>query len=171
MDGPPASVLDLGSGGGLPGLVLGICWPRARLVLLDANERRCRHLKGAIDKLGVGDHTEVACGRAEVLARDTRLRERFAVVTARSFGRPAVTAECGAPFLAVRGQLVVSEPPPGETGPDGDRWPESALGELSLAPGRVARINQFGYQVLEKVANSKERYPRPIGVPSRRPLF
>ena len=98
------------------------------------------------------------------------LREAFAVVTARSFGRPSVTAECGAPFLEVGGRLVVSEPPPKDEH-GAPRWPESPLLELSLTPRQAARFDRFGYQILGKVAESEQRYPRPVGVPSRRPLF
>ena len=175
LGGAPVSVLDLGSGGGLPGLVLIACWPESHFTLLEANERRSRFLEDAVSALGAAGRAQVACGRAESLARQPVLREHFAAVTARSFGRPAVTAECAAPFLAVGGRLV-SEPPPspneGEPpGSGGDRWPAQKLEELGLAPGQVVRIGGFGYQVLSKVIGSKERYPRGVSVPTRRPLF
>lgn len=171
LGGPPQSSLDLGSGGGVPGLVLALCWPATRVVLVEANARRCRLLQEAIETLQVGDHVEVADGRAESLARQSKLREGFVVVTARSFGRPSVTAECGAPFLEAGGRLIVSEPPPAESGFAETRWPASPLEELSLAPLYSARFDRFGYQILGKVARSKDRYPRRVGVPTRRPLF
>ena len=111
-------VLDLGSGGGLPGLVLFDVWPEATGVLLDAQRRRCDFLAGAVSTLDLGARVAVECGRAEALARDERLRGSFDLVVARSFGPPAVTAECSVGFLRSAGSLVVTEPPDDGRGVD-----------------------------------------------------
>ncbi|MGZ4710399.1 MAG: RsmG family class I SAM-dependent methyltransferase, partial [Acidimicrobiales bacterium] len=112
LTGPrPARALDLGSGGGLPGLVLILAWPSTVWCLLDANQRRTDFLTDAVDELGVADRVTVVRGRAEEVAHDPAHRGRFDLVVARSFGKPAVTAECAAGFLVVGGMLVVSEPP------------------------------------------------------------
>lgn len=117
----PRSTLDLGSGGGIPGLILSTCWPEAQLVLLDSNERRTAFLSDALIGLPGGATAEVVRGRAEEIGRDDRYRERFELVTARSFGSPAVTAECGAPLMVIDGLMVVSEPPSTETSRSADR--------------------------------------------------
>jgi len=124
-------VLDLGSGGGLPGLVLAELWRFARLTLVDANERRTDFLAWAVGDLDLGDRVRVVRARAESLARDPEERSAYDLVVARSFGPPAVTAECSAPFLRAGGALVVSEPP-GD--PDGSRWPEDGLTVLGMRP-------------------------------------
>ena len=111
----PGSVLDLGSGGGPPGLVLAACWPTTRAVLVEANHRRAEFLQHSLARLDVAESAEVATGRAESLGHQPELREAFECVTGRSFGRPAVTAECGSAFLSLDGRLVVSEPPDGAT--------------------------------------------------------
>ena len=103
--------LDLGSGGGVPGLILLERWPAASGVLLDSRPRRCSYLEETVRDLGLLDRASVACGRAEELARDTRFRGAFELVVARGFGRPATTAECAVGFLAPDGRLAVSEPP------------------------------------------------------------
>jgi 16S rRNA (guanine527-N7)-methyltransferase len=119
-DGEPARALDLGSGGGVPGLVLAAGpWAATSWVLLDASERRCAFLTAAVAELGLGDHVGVRRERAEVAGRDSGLRASFDLVVSRGFAAPAVTAECAAPFLVVGGRLVVSEPPT----PDPGRWP------------------------------------------------
>src|SRR5262245_41840332 len=105
-------LLDLGSGGGLPGLVAAIEQPTSTGVLLDAGVRRCEFLEGAIVALGLEDRLSVVCGRAEDLARERGLRERFPLVLARGFGAPPVVAECAVGFLSAGGRLVVTEPPP-----------------------------------------------------------
>lgn len=161
-------VLDLGSGGGLPGLVLALTQPGTEFTLLDAMERRCRFLRAAIDRLELGDRVEVACGRAEELAHAPALRGRFPTVVSRSFGAPAVTAECAVGFLAGPGaRLLVSEPP----STDLQRWPADGLSGMGLRPGpRVAGAGG-SVQVLELYGDVPPRLPRRVGVPGKRPLF
>jgi 16S rRNA (guanine527-N7)-methyltransferase len=99
---PSFEALDLGSGGGLPGLVLALSLPSSKWTLLDANERRTDFLRKAASDLGLGSRVQIVRARAEVAGRDERLRSVFSLVTSRSFGPPAVVAECAAPFLRRR---------------------------------------------------------------------
>jgi 16S rRNA (guanine527-N7)-methyltransferase len=170
--GVRTSILDLGSGGGLPGLVVALEWPEALLTLLDANRRRTEFLSASVAELGLSGRVRVVMARAEEAGRDPGLRGAFSGVMARSFGAPAVLAECAAPFLAVGGWLIVSEPPgdPLAMVPDVDRWPVRPLGELGLEAGDPVAA-EFRYQVLHQVALCPERFPRRNGVPSKRPLF
>jgi 16S rRNA (guanine527-N7)-methyltransferase len=166
---PPRSVVDLGTGGGVPGLVLASCWPEAHVVLLDASERRTEFLKETVDGWSTVRDTGVVRGRAEELGRVDGLRERFEVVTSRSFGPPPLTAECGSAFLALGGLMVVSEPPDAASE---DRWPSEGLAAVGLATQVRARPGgRFGYQVIRKVERISERYPRRVGVPAKRPIF
>jgi 16S rRNA (guanine527-N7)-methyltransferase len=163
----PSRVLDLGSGGGLPGLVLASCWPTAEVTLLDGGTARAAFLSWAVAELGCGDRVAVAAGRAEELGR-TELRGGFDLVVARSFGPPAVVAECGAPFLAVGGWLLVSEPPDS----DGSRWDHPAeLAALGLAPEPVRERDGHRFQPLQATTPCPNRYPRRTGIPTKRPLF
>lgn len=167
--GPPESAVDLGSGGGVPGLILALCWPACSVTLLDANERRTSFLQSAVDGLFEGDRITVVRCRAEEFSREPARRQAFEVVTARSFGSPAVTAECAAPLLSLGGLLVVSEPPDGEPRL---RWPEGGLDELGLQPGSPIRFDRrFNYQTMTKSGPTPDRYPRRVGVPAKRPLF
>ncbi|MGH9021059.1 MAG: RsmG family class I SAM-dependent methyltransferase [Acidimicrobiales bacterium] len=165
-DAPPSSYLDLGTGGGLPGLVLAERWA-CEVVLLDSMAKRVAYLEESLGKPGAAPGVEVVLGRAEVVARNDDFAGRFELVTARSFGSPAVTAECAARFLRLHGWLVVSEPPTSE----GDsRWPEAGLERLGLALG--PRVSSGAtYQVVRKVAATPDEFPRGVGRPSKRPLF
>jgi 16S rRNA (guanine527-N7)-methyltransferase len=169
LPGPPCAVLDLGTGGGIPGLVLPSCWPSCRLVLLDANERRAEFLSTEVDHWQGPGAVEVLRGRAEGFGRDTRWRERFDLVVSRSFGPPGVTAECGAPFVTVGGVMVVSEPPERS---EGGRWPVEGLARVGLEVADRHRVDErFSYQALIKSEPTAERFPRRVGVPAKRPLF
>lgn len=161
------TALDLGTGGGLPGVVLAVSWPASHWVLLDSRERSVRFCREAIERLDLHQRVSVELVRAEVAGRDRRHRSRYGLVTARGFGAPAVTAECGAPLLQAGGHLVVSEPP----GAAGERWPEDPLGGLGLRLARVVAGEAAGFVVLEQVAPCPDMFPRREGVPAKRPLF
>jgi len=118
---------------------------------------------------GQGSHVVVVRGRAEEIGRDPRYRGAFELATARSFGRPSVTVECGAPLLGPNGVMVVSEPP----GDDAEaRWPKEGLAEVGLTRGERTRFDsRFGYQILRLSGVTPNRYPRRVGIPAKRPLF
>lgn len=166
---PPASACDLGSGGGVPGLVLALAWPLTSLVLVEAMAKRARWLEQACGELGVDSRCRVVHERAETVGRAPEWRERFGLVTARAFGAPPVTAECAAPLLQRGGRLVVSEPPER----DADRWPVEGLEELGLGPPRHQDVSgaRAAFVVIEKVSDTPERFPRRVGVPAKRPLW
>ena len=123
--------LDLGSGGGVPGLLLAARFPDVRWVLLDRHRRRTSFLARAVAALGWVGRVEVLRAPAEEAAHDRERRGAFAAVVARSFGPPAVTAEIAVGFLSVGGRLVVAEPPDSDVG---RRWPEAGVSALGLQP-------------------------------------
>lgn len=164
-----SSVLDLGSGGGVPGLVLAEALPETRFTLLDASSRRCEFLEWAVEQLGMSARVDVMNGRAEELAHHEALRHNFDAVVARSFGRPAVLAECAVGFLRPGGRIVVSEPPAGDI--DEERWPTPGLSLLGLSIGEAIRSDFGTVQVLIATRVCDSRYPRRTGIPGKRPLF
>jgi 16S rRNA (guanine527-N7)-methyltransferase len=162
--GPPGRAADLGSGGGVPALVLGALWPATTLYLIESMQRRATFLRRAVQTLNL-EHVDVIQARAEEVGRDPALRGTLDLVTSRSFGPPAVTAECAAPLLRTGGLLVVSEPPEGGPG----RWPAHALEELGLGSPTEVR-GHAGYVVLRQDDECPQRYPRRPGIPNKRPL-
>lgn len=170
--GPPAPgalACDLGSGGGLPGLVLAVdVWPDSRWVLLEAMAKRADFLTLAVEELAIGDRVAVVHGRSEHVGRvGEPLRGGCALVTARSFGAPQVTAEAAAPLLACGGTLIVSEPP----GSQGERWPAAGLSRVGLVPEGVVCTDRAGYMVLSQAEPCPPEHPRAWKRQSRHPLF
>lgn len=164
--------LDLGSGGGIPGLVLACALPHSRWVLLDSMVRRTSFLEEAVAALGLADRVEVVTARAEAASRDPAHRGAYRGVVARSFAAPPLLAECAAPLLSKGGIVVVSEPPADEggTGPRPDRWPAAGLATVGLAvdhwmPGPPAFVR------LRLVGRVRRTYPRAVGVPAKDPLW
>lgn len=159
--------VDLGSGGGIPGLVLALELPASHGLLVEARQRRAAFLVEALRDLGWMDRVRVAAERGEVLARRKDLREQADALVARGFGAPAVTAEIGSGFVRVGGVFVVSDPPAGA----GSRWAaHEALARIGLAPEDVI-VGPPHFTVLRKVAPLAEEFPRRTGIPERRPLW
>jgi 16S rRNA (guanine527-N7)-methyltransferase len=178
---PAARLVDLGSGGGIPGLVLasheGLRGRLSQVALLEGSSKRAEWLRHATAQLGLTDFVSVVDGRAEDVGHQVPYRSQFDVATARSFGRPAVVAECAAPLLRTGGILLVSEPPDSSDtsapspGQPPVRWDAAGLAELGLEFTDVHRSAGYGYAVLQQVTVCSARYPRRVGVPEKRPLF
>lgn len=111
-------VVDLGSGGGIPGLVLATMWARSSFALVEAGRRRADFLKWAVGHLSLGDRVTVLASRAEEVGHDPSWRERADVLVARSFAAPAMTAECATGLVRPGGVIVVSDPPSPGIQPD-----------------------------------------------------
>jgi 16S rRNA (guanine527-N7)-methyltransferase len=163
----PESFADLGTGGGVPGLVLASRWGDARGVLIESNGRRSEALRWAIVRLGFDGRIVVVEDRAEAVGRDPARREQFQLITARSFAPSAPTAEIASGLVAVGGVVVVSEPPE----PEPDRWPSVNLRQVGLGPAEMQTSAGAHFAVLPKVEALSDEYPRRVGRPVKRPLW
>jgi 16S rRNA (guanine527-N7)-methyltransferase len=142
--GAASSVLDLGSGGGIPGLVLAVRRPDLRLALLDRRSARTDLLSRLVHRLGVHDRVTVLAGEAAAFGRQPQYRGAFDAVVCRSFGTPALTTRMAGPFLPDGGLLVVSEPPDSPA-----RW----MVDQVSRDGFVAAESPEGLQVLQRVVD------------------
>lgn len=135
---PGSRLIDLGSGGGLPGLVLAEAFPDCEIVLLDRRQKRTDFLFRAVARLG-DQHVTVVCADARRFADAVSCAEQrpFDVVTARGFGPPGATLNLARRLLAEPGMIVISEPP------NGDRWDEAQVAGLGLEHVRVGNVRRF----------------------------
>lgn len=164
--------LDLGSGGGVPGLVLASFLPESRWVLLDSMVRRTRFLEEAVERLGLGHRVDVVTERAEVFGWEPAHRMHYRGVVARSFAAPPVLAECAAPLLQRGATVVVSEPPAdgAVAGPRVGRWDEPALRSLGLSLDRWV-AGPPAFVRLRQTGRCPRTYPRAVGIPAASPLW
>jgi 16S rRNA (guanine527-N7)-methyltransferase len=168
-------LLDLGSGGGYPGLPIAITLPASAL-LVESVGKKARFLETAIDAIGVRPSVEVAAGRAEALARDPVHRERWPLVTARAVAGLAELVELAFPLLVSGGRLVAwkREPLDEELAPA--RRAMAALGggrirEHHPLVGAPAAGRSAGHVlvVVEKRGATSVAYPRDPAARDRRP--
>ena len=167
----PFSLIDIGTGGGFPGIPLKIAFPRAKTVLLESVRKKTSFLKHVVETLALSD-TEVMTGRAEEAAHGTEYRENSDLVVARAIGKLATLAELTLPFCREGGLVVALKK--GDIGVELDQ----AARAIELLGGRlktVAEVDLEGLEghrllVIQKVAATPERYPRRAGIPAKRPL-
>ena len=166
--------VDLGSGGGVPGLVLATLTPW-RWILVDRGDRRVMFLRWAVRQLGLEDRVDVQLADVVDIANGD-LRGLVSLVTARGFAPPGPTAECAAPLLVEQGVLVVSEPPE-ITGGGGEarRWPVEGLSKVGLRDLGGWTSNQAtgpaGYRAMVRIGACPDRFPRRFNRQMENPLF
>jgi 16S rRNA (guanine527-N7)-methyltransferase len=170
--GGPIRLIDVGSGGGFPGLPLRLACPSIRLTLLDSVGKKTAFLQHLVDELGLED-VEVVTGRAEDLAQSPEYRERFDVATARALAPLPVLLELCLPFVRVGGRVIASRRGNLEAQQRDAAAALRELGGAARAPVAVdlgPGLEEYGLVVVDKVTESPPQYPRRAGLPAKRPL-
>ena len=165
-------VLDVGAGGGIPGIVLKIAYPGMRLALLDSSSKKCAFIERVVAELSLTD-VEVINSRAEEAAHFPRYREQFDLVVSRGVAELPELAELTLPFAGIGGTVVSAKGLSGEREIDESEW---AASELGAAPAINQVVESPGTSPPDllvywlKIASTPDRFPRRPGVPHKRPL-
>jgi 16S rRNA (guanine527-N7)-methyltransferase len=147
--------VDLGSGGGFPGIPLAAAIPAQRALLVDSIAKKARFLEVAAQATGLAEAVAVAPVRAETLGRDPRHRGAWPAVTARAVATLADLVELAMPLLAPGGILIA--------------WKRGALDDELAAVGRLPDdLGAGGPEIVEVVAAGLAGH-RLVVVPKRRP--
>jgi 16S rRNA (guanine527-N7)-methyltransferase len=167
-----APVVDVGSGGGLPGVPIALARPDLRVTLLEATGKKARFLEETAAALGL-ERVTVHRERAETAGRDPAHRQRYATALARAIGRMPVVLECALPLLRRGRRLLAFKG--GEV--EGElRASTDALATLGGGQVEVIEAYPEGFGVettLVRVAKAEatpQAYPRRPGEPKKAPL-
>jgi 16S rRNA (guanine527-N7)-methyltransferase len=166
----PARAVDLGSGGGVPGIVLAIARPQVHWTLVDSVGKKADALRSFVAGLGLAN-VEVVVSRAELLGRGP-LRESFDLVTARALASLPVLAEYALPLLRVGGSLVAWKGPitPDELAAGGAASELLGGGAPEERAAGIPALGDHRFILVEKLRPTPARWPRRPGDPARRPL-
>jgi 16S rRNA (guanine527-N7)-methyltransferase len=167
----PRRLIDIGSGAGFPGLPLKIVLPELQLTLLESVAKKAVFLEHIAATLDLRDVVVLPL-RAEEAGRDVRLRGQADVVTARAVAETRVLIEYALPLLRIGGLLVAHK---GAIALDEVRSAGKALASLGAELVGIEQVHLPGLDdrrivIVRKVSPTSERYPRPPGIPSKRPL-
>jgi 16S rRNA (guanine527-N7)-methyltransferase len=164
-------IVDLGSGGGLPGIPLAICLPDCKLHLIDSSQKKSSFLEETAQALGL-KNVVIITKRAEDCGRHDAHREKYDYILSKAVAEAAVLAELALPLLLPGGKAYFYK------GPRGEQEMAAAAKALKVCGGEVT--NCYDYKlpegeirkiyVIEKIALTPAKYPRPAGKPARRPL-
>ncbi|AFZ42492.1 16S rRNA m(7)G-527 methyltransferase [Halothece sp. PCC 7418] len=167
-----ASFIDIGTGGGFPGLPCAIALPQSQITLLDSTQKKIAYLKTLISQLGLSGVNAVAA-RAEAFAEQRKQQENYDIALVRAVAAAPVCAEYAFPFLKVGGMAILYR----------GRWTVEEEAELSEAlaelGGVIEDVQGFSTPIshserhclyLQKTEPTDARFPRPVGVANKEPL-
>jgi 16S rRNA (guanine527-N7)-methyltransferase len=165
-------VVDVGTGAGLPGLVLKIACPGIELTLVESIQKKvhfCRHVVDGLQLEGV----QVIHTRAERVGQDPEHRGRYTWALARAVASTPILLEYLLPLLQLQGCALLYK---GMTGPSEVHEARNALavlgGEvLQILPVELPKVSETRHLILvRKCAATPAKYPRRTGIPTKRPL-
>lgn len=164
------SLIDVGSGSGVPGVPLKILVPSLQLTLVEAKQRKVEFLTAALPQIGLEDVT-VVTRRAEEAARNPAYREQFDFAIAKALAPLRTLAELTLPFVRMGGVVIAPK------GQDAEREVKEAEVALETLKGALrANVDLPLAQpaqrlvLLDKELPTPDRFPRRPGVPAKRPL-
>ena len=174
------SLVDVGTGGGFPGIPLKILFPKLNVVLIDSLRKRINFLEEAAGII-CAENIRLLHGRAEDFGRNKEFREKFDLCVSRAVSNLSTLSELCLPFVKVGGTFVSYK------GIDVEEETEGASNAINLLGGKLERIEKFvvggrgnpgesadeirrSLVFVKKTSSTKGKYPRKAGTPLREPL-
>jgi 16S rRNA (guanine527-N7)-methyltransferase len=155
-------IADLGSGAGLPGLVLAAALPDARVDLIESIERKCAFVRDAAARMALAN-VAVVCERSEDWARG-KGGEAYDVVVARSVGRLATLAELASPLLREGGLLVAWK---GRRSAEEEAEAVRAADRIAMEPIEIRSVQPYPSSRDRHIHLLRKNGPTPNGLPRR----
>ncbi|KAM0938991.1 putative 16S rRNA (guanine(527)-N(7))-methyltransferase [Dioscorea sansibarensis] len=165
-------VIDVGSGAGLPGLILAIAYPSWKITLLESMHKRCLFLEHAVSHIGLSN-VQILHERAENVGQNVAFRERFDVAVARAVAELRVLAEYCIPLVRVGGLFIAAK---GYDPQEEVKNAEKAIHLMGASISELSHVESYsplGQRTVVtclKKSSTPRRYPRQPGTPSKMPL-
>ena len=164
------TVIDVGTGGGFPGVPLAAAAPEKRFLLMDSLNKRIKVILELTAACGIGN-VEAVHGRAEDLGRDPQYREQFDLCVSRAVADLSVLSEYCLPFVKPGGAFIAYK------GSSAEEELGRAERAIRLLGGEILRVDHAGidnmehrFIVIRKVRHTQKAYPRKAGTPAKSPL-
>ena len=170
--GPPARVIDVGTGAGFPGLILKMIWPSSQVTLVESVHKKADFCQHIVEKLNLRQ-VEIVPERAETVGQDPAHRQSYDLAVARAVARMPILMEYLLPLVHRNGIAMAMK---GESAPAETQEADKAI---QLMGGKLHKlikvelpsvVEERFIVVVNKVARTPEEYPRRVGVPSKNPI-
>ncbi len=165
-------IIDIGTGAGLPGILLSILLPKTNICLLDKSGKKTSFLKEAAEELKL-ENIKIAKGRAEELSREASYREKFDMVIARAVTKFNILLELAIPFCNINGKIIFykSKKVFEEIKDHGEAISKLGGRVEGLYSVEVPNLEGFrAFLVLRKEKRTLLKYPRNFALIKKRPL-
>lgn len=165
-------IIDVGTGGGFPGIPLALAAPDKEFVLMDSLNKRIKIINELCREIGINNVTAIHA-RAEELARNKNHREKYDLCVSRAVANLSTLSEYCLPFIKKGGWFLAYK------GPDTDQERKEAERAVSILGGKLEREEKAALEnfklehkiiFIKKVGKTPEKYPRKAGTPSKEPL-
>ncbi len=165
-------LIDVGTGAGLPGMVLKIAFPKLKITLFDSLMKRLKFLNEVIDKLELREITTLH-GRAEDIGREKKYREKFDIVVSRAVANMSTLSEYCIPLVKPLGVFI-----PYKSGEIHEEL-KAAEKAIKILGGEVCSSEMYELPesdikrsliIIEKIKHTPMEYPRKAGVPAKEPI-
>jgi len=167
------NVIDIGTGGGFPGIPMKIIKPEINIVLLDSLNKRINFLNEVIKDLKL-ENIKAIHGRAEDFAQEIQYREKFDVAVSRAVANLTVLSEFCIPYVKVGGYFVAMK------GPAVEEEIKQSKNAIRILGGKIEHIEKVEIEdsdlnhnlvIISKIAETHKKYPRKAGMVTKSPLL
>lgn len=166
-----AKIMDVGTGPGIPGLILKIYRPDIKLSLLESVRKKTDFIRDVIGKMNIPD-VQVINGRAEEAGHDIKHRESYDIVVARAVSSLNSLLELCLPFAKLGGIFIAMK------GGLPQQEIELSQKALKILGGKIVKCQEYildegskrNLIIISKEQNCPAKYPRRPGIPGKNPL-